>query len=167
MSHSGIRLACDLAGVGGVSLRPMALLFTARFLMPRTKSSINRWMDDMGSNGPTPEAMLRQWLALAPAPACPMAGYSPLSTDPGVMGLQDAPNRLRLTHAAASEHGDDARQCLQRGPALGLQVTAAFSDYSPRFPEASTAVEPQARCQADPFHMGTHIWGHRKQALLS
>ena len=47
MSHSVIRLACYLAVVCGVSLRHIALLFAALFLIPITKSSIKRWMDDI------------------------------------------------------------------------------------------------------------------------
>src|SRR4029453_9158057 len=43
MSHSVIRLACYLAGVCGVSLRHIALLFSVLFLIPITKSSIKRW----------------------------------------------------------------------------------------------------------------------------
>ena len=42
MSHSMIRLACYLAVVCGVSLRHIALIFSALFLMPITKSSIKR-----------------------------------------------------------------------------------------------------------------------------
>ena len=45
MSHSVIRLACSLAVVCGVSLRHIARLFSALFLMPITKSSIKRWID--------------------------------------------------------------------------------------------------------------------------
>src|SRR6266571_717234 len=59
MSHSVIRLACSLAVVCGVSLRHMALLFSALFLIPMTKSSIKRWIDAIGSHLPTPEEMLR------------------------------------------------------------------------------------------------------------
>src|SRR5216683_1145920 len=42
MSKSVIRLACYLAVVCGVSLRHIALLFAALFLIPITKSSIKR-----------------------------------------------------------------------------------------------------------------------------
>jgi len=77
MSHSVIRLACSLAVVCGVSLRHIALLFSALFLMPMTKSSIKRWMDDIGSHLPTPEEMLRHLLALTPVTACPIDGYDP------------------------------------------------------------------------------------------
>src|SRR6266511_6066311 len=52
MSHSVIRLACYLAVVCGVSLRHIALLFSALFLIPITKSSIKRWIDDIGSHLP-------------------------------------------------------------------------------------------------------------------
>jgi hypothetical protein len=50
MSKSIIRLACYLAVVCGVSLRHIALLFAALFLIPMTKSSIKRWMEDRGSH---------------------------------------------------------------------------------------------------------------------
>src|SRR5712691_4167538 len=50
MSHSVIRLSCSLAVVCGVSLRHMALLFSSLFLMPITKSSIKRWIDDIGAH---------------------------------------------------------------------------------------------------------------------
>src|SRR2546425_9981786 len=77
MSHSVIRLACYLAVVCGVSLRHIALLFAALFLIPITKSSINRWIDDIGSHLPTPEDMLRHLLALTPVTECHIDCYYP------------------------------------------------------------------------------------------
>ncbi len=167
MSHSVIRLSCYLAVVCGVSLRHVAVLFAALFLIPITKSSIKRWIDDIGSHLPTPEEMLRQLLALAPATECHIDGYYPLGTDNCVMVVKAEHDRILITHEAASENGDDARQFLQRCKALGLHVTAAFSDYSQSFTEAIKAVYPQARFQADHFHTVKNIWGHLKKALLS
>src|SRR2546425_9245212 len=132
-----------------------------------TKSSIKRWLDAIGSNLPTPEEMLRQLLALAPATECHIDGYYPLGTDKCVMVVKDEHDRILMTHEAASENGDDARQSLQRCKALGLQVTAAFSDYSQRFTEAIKAVYPQPRLQADHFHTVKNIWGHLKKSLLA
>jgi len=114
MSHSVIRLACSLAVVCGVSLRHIALLFSALFLIPITKSSIKRWIDAIGSNLPTPEDMLRHLLALTPVTECHIDGYYPLGTDHGVMVVKDEHDRILMTHEAASENGDDARQFLQR-----------------------------------------------------
>src|SRR3989454_7667098 len=167
MSHSVIRLACYLAVVCGVSLRHIALLFSALFLIPITKSSIQRWIDDIGSHLPTPEQMLRHLLALAPATECHIDGYYPLGTDHCVMVVKDEQDRILITHEAASENGEEARQLLQRCKDLGLNVTAAFSDYSPSFTEVIKAVWPQARFQADHFHTVKNIWGHLKKSLLS
>src|SRR5919108_529714 len=167
MSHSIIRLACYLAVVCGVSLRHVAVLFAALFLIPITKSSIKRWIDDIGSNLPPPEEMLRQLLAITPATECHMDGYYPLGTDNCVMVVKDEHDRILITHEVASENGDDARQFLQRCKALGLHVTAAFSDYSQSFTEAIKAVYPQARLQADHFHTVKNVWGHLKKSLLS
>jgi Transposase len=167
MSHSAIRLACYLAVVCGVSLRHIALLFSALFLIPITKSSIKRWIDAIGSNLPTPEQMLRQLLALAPATECHIDGYYPLGTDHCVMVVKDEHGRILMTHEAASENGDDAKQFLQHLKDLGLHVTAAFSDYSQSFTEAIKAVYPQVRFQADHFHTVKNIWGHLKKSLLS
>jgi ABC-type microcin C transport system permease subunit YejB len=60
MRHSVIRLACALAVVCGVSLRHIALLFSALFLIPMTTSSLTRWMDAIGTPLPPPEEMLQQ-----------------------------------------------------------------------------------------------------------
>jgi hypothetical protein len=75
MSHSVIRLAGYLAVVCGVSLRHIALLFSVLFLIPMTKSSIKRWIADIGSHLPPPEERLRHLLALAPTTACHLDGY--------------------------------------------------------------------------------------------
>ena len=167
MSHSVIRLACYLAVVCGVSLRHIALLFAALFLIPITKSSIKRWIDDIGSNLSTPEKMLQQLLALTPATECHIDGYYPLGTDNCVMVVKDEHDRILMTHEVASENGVDARQFLQQLKDLGLNVTAAFSDYSQSFTEAIKTVFPQARFQADHFHTVKNIWGHLKKSLLS
>ncbi len=167
MSHRVMRLACSLAVVCGVSLRHLALLFSVLFLIPMTKSSIKRWIDDIGSPLPTPEKMLQQLLALTPATACHLDGYYPLGTDHCVMVVKDAHDRILITHEAASENGTDARQFLQHCKDLGLHVTAAFSDDAQRFTAAIKAVYPQARLQADHVHTVTHIWGHLKKALFS
>src|SRR5262245_59143888 len=167
MSHSVIRLACYLAVVCGVSLRHIARLFSVLFLIPMSKSSIKRWIDDIGVHLPTPEEMLRQLLALTPATECHIDGYYPLGTDNCVMVVKDEHDRILITHEAASENGDDARKFLQRCKDLGLTVTAAFSDYSQSFTEAIKAVFPHARFQADHFHTVKNLWGHLKKSLLS
>jgi len=167
MSHSVIRLACYLAVVCGVSLRHIALLFAALFLIPITKSSIKRWIDAIGAHLPTPEEMLQQLLALTPATECHIDGYYPLGTDNCVMVVKDEHDRILITHEVASENGADAKKFLQHVKDLGLHVTAAFSDYSPSFTEAIKAVWPHARFQADHFHTVKNIWGHLKKSLLA
>ena len=167
MSHSVIRLSCYLAVVCGVSLRHIARLFSSLFLIPMSKSSIKRWIDDIGAHLPPPEAMLRPLLAITPATECHSDGYDPLGTDHGVMVGKDEHDRILITHEAESENGEDARQFLKKVKALGLHVTAAFSDDSHSFTEAIKAVYPHARFQADHFHTVKHIWGHLKKSLLS
>jgi hypothetical protein len=114
MSHSVIRLAGSLAVVCGGSLRHSALLFSVLFLIPMTQASITRWIDDIGVPWPTPEAILRHLLALTPTTECHMDGDDPRSTDHWGMVVKDEPDRIRITHEAASENGADARQCLQQ-----------------------------------------------------
>jgi hypothetical protein len=167
MSHSVIRLACYLAVVCGVSLRHIALLFSVLFLIPITKSSIKRWIDDIGVHLPTPEEILRHLLVLTPTTECHIDGYYPRGTDHCVMVVKDEHDRILITHEAESENGEDARQFLQQLKVLGLNVTAAFSDYSQSFTEAIKAVYPHARFQADHFHTVKNIWGHLKKSLLS
>jgi hypothetical protein len=72
-----------------------------------------------------------------------------------------------MTHAAVSEHGDDARPCLQRCKNGGLKGTAAFSDYAHSFTAAIQAGFPHVRLQADPFPTVKPRWGHLKKSLVS
>jgi hypothetical protein len=167
MSHSMIRLACSLAVVCGVSLRHIAVIFSSLFLLPITKSSIKRWIDDIGANLPSQEEMLQQLLAITPVTACHIDGYYPRGTDHWVMVVKDEHDRILMTHEVGSENGADARQFLQKFKDRGLHVTAAFSDYSHSFTEAIKAVSPQARFQADHFHTVKNIWGHLKKALFT
>jgi hypothetical protein len=167
MSHSIIRLACSLAVVCGVSLRHIAVLFSSLFLIPLTKSSIKRWIDDIGSNLPSQEEMLQQLLAITPATECHIDGYYPRGTDHCGMVVKDEHDRILMTHEVGSENGADARQFLQTLTDHGLNVTAAFADYSQSFIEAIKAVSPQARFQADHFHTVKNIWGHLKKARLA
>ena len=167
MSKSIIRLSCYLAVVCGVSLRHIALLFSSLFLISITKSSIKRWIDDIGSNLPTPEEMLQHLLALTPATECHIDGYYPLGTDKCVMVVKDEHDRILMTHEAKSENGEEARKFLEKLKAHGLHVTAALSDYSQSFTEAIKSVYPHARFQADHFHTVKNLWGHLKKSLFS
>jgi Transposase len=166
-SQGMIRLSCSLAVGCGVSLRPIARLFSSLCLMPMTQASRKRWLDDLGAHRPTPEEMLRQWLALAPATEWQSDGYDPMGPDRCVMGVQEEPARMLMTPAVESENGEEARKFLERWKALGLHGTAAWSDDSQSFTEAIKAVSPQARLQADHFHTVKKSWGHLKTSLLA
>jgi len=72
---------------------------------------------------------------------------------------------MQLTLGNCSPFSKMGRKDLLK--ALGLNVTAAFSDYSQSFTEAIKAVYPHARFQADHFHTVKNIWGHLKKSLLS
>jgi len=113
MSHSIICLACYLAVVCGVSLRHIALIFSSLLLIPITKSSIKRWIDDIGSHLPSQEEMIQQLLAIIPATECHIDGYYPRGTDNCVMVVKDEHDRILMTPEAGSENGADARKFLQ------------------------------------------------------
>src|SRR5207248_11659923 len=106
-------------------------------------------------------------LARIPVTECHIDGYYPLGAGHCVMVVKDEHDRILMTHEAASENGEDARQFLPQLKDHGPKVTAAFSDYSQSFTEAIKAVFPHARFQADHFHTVKNIWGHLKKSLLS
>src|SRR5262245_64420900 len=113
------------------------------------------------------EEITRYLIALTPTREGNIDGNCPRGTDHCVMVVKDEHDRILITHEAESENGEDARQFLQQLKGLGLNVTAAFSDYSQSFTEAIKAVYPHARFQADHFHTVKNIWGHLKKSLLS
>jgi hypothetical protein len=111
--------------------------------------------------------MLQQLLVIKPVTECHIDGYYPMGTDHCVMVVKDEHERILMTYETKSENGDDARKFLKRLKALGVNVTAAFSDYSESFTGAIQAVFPQARFQADHFHTVKNIWKHLKKSLSS
>ena len=167
MRHRVIRVAWALAVVCGGRLWHLALLFAVLCLRPMTPSAMPRWLDALGGPWPRPAERLGPLRALAPVTECPRDGSYPLGTDTCVMVVPAAHARLLITHAAASEQGEEARQGLPRCTDLGRTVTAAFSASSHSVTAAITAVDPHARCQAAHGPPGTNLGGPRKKSRLS
>lgn len=166
VSKSVIRLSSYLAVNCGVSLRNISEIFTHLFLIPVSKSSIKRWIDDIGNNLPSDEDLLRQLIAIKSPTECNIDGYYPMGTDNCVMVIKDEHDRILITHEANSENKDEAIKFLLKIKNLGVNVVAAFSDYSKSFTEAIKEVYPDVKFQADHFHTVKNIWKHLKQAYL-
>jgi hypothetical protein len=166
VSKSVVRLSSYLAVNCGVSLRNISIIFTYLFLITISKSSIKRWIDDIGSNLPSDENLLKQMIDLKKPTECHIDGYYPMGTDNCVMVVKDEHDRILITHEADSENKDDAIQFLTKIKGLGIEVVSAFSDYSKSFTEAIKQVYPNAKFQADHFHTMKNIWKHLKKAFL-
>ena len=80
MSNCVIRLCCYLAVICGVSLRNIASIMSVMFLVPVTKSTINRWIDEIGNNFPDEETMFRKLVEIKKPTECNIDGYYPLGT---------------------------------------------------------------------------------------
>lgn len=166
MSKSVIRLSCFLAVICGVSLRNISTIFRCLFQIPATKSTIKRWIDEVGDHLLSEEEILQQLTDLKTPAECHIDAYYPLGTDRCVMVIKDEFDRILITHETASENADEAKKFLRKIKECGIKVTAAFSDYSKSFTEAIKEVFPRARFQADHFHTAKNIWKHLKKALL-
>lgn len=166
VSSNVLRLACFLAVICGVSLRNIAVIFTVLFLIPVSKSSVKRWIDEVGSSLPSEEEILKQMVGLKKPAQCHIDGYYPMGTDNCVMVIKDESDRILITHEVRSENGDDAREFLQKLKDAGVIVTSAFSDYSESYAGAIKDVFPDAKFQADHFHTAKNIWKHLKKCLL-
>lgn len=166
VSKSIIRLSCFLAVVCGVTLRNISLLFSVLFHVPVTKSSIQRWIDEVGKNLPTEEEILKQLVELKAPIECHIDGYYPLGTQNCVMVIRDEHGRILITHEAKSENKKSAIQFLEKLKDSGISIRFAFSDYSKSFTEAIKEVFPRVKFQADHFHTVKNIWKHLKKGLL-
>jgi len=166
VSKSVIRLSCYLAVICGVSLRNIATLFTFIFLIPITKSSIKRWIDDIGDNLPSDEVILQKLMEIKQPTECHIDGYYPLGTDVCVMVIKDQYDRILITYEAESENKEDAISFLTKIKAVGINIISAFSDYSKTYIESIRQVYPDARFQADHFHTVKNMWKHLKNGYL-
>jgi hypothetical protein len=167
VSKSVIRLSGYLAVNCGVSLRNIATIFTYLFLIAVTKSSIKRWLDDIGNNLPSEEELLKQMIVIKSPTECHIDGYYPLGTNNCVMVVKDEYDRILITHEANSENKEDAIKFLNKIKSLGINIIYAFSDYSKSFTGAIKEVYPNVKFQADHFHTIKNIWKHLKKAYLN
>jgi hypothetical protein len=166
ISKSVIRLSCFLSVICGVSLRNIATIFSLLFLIPVTKSTIKRWIDEIGENLPSEEEILKKLADIQQPSQCHIDAYYPLGTNRCVMVIKDEFDRILITHEADSENSEEAKKFLRRIKDSGLKITEAFSDYSKSFTEAIKEVFPAVRFQADHFHTAKNVWKHLKKALL-
>ena len=166
VSKSVIRLSCFLAVICGVTLRNIALIFSVLFHVPVTKSSIKRWIDEIGSNLPTEEEILKQLIERKEPHECHIDGYYPLGTQNCVMVIKDEYDRILITHESESENKENAKKFLEKIKKAEISIHFAFSDYSKSFIEAIKEVFPGAKFQADHFHTVKNIWKHLKKGLL-
>ena len=166
VSKSVVRLSCFLAVNCGVTLRNIATVFTVLFLIPITKSSIKRWIDEIGSNLPSDEEMLKKLIEIRMPTECHIDGYYPMGTENCVMVIKDEYDRILITHEAKSENKDEAIKFLQKVKDQGINGVSAFSDYSKSFTEPIKEVFPDAKFQADHFHTVKNIWKHLKKSYL-
>lgn len=168
VSKNILWLSCYLAVVCGVSLRNIAHLFTHLFLVPVTKSSIERWISQIGDSLPSEEDILKKLIAVKgkSVSECNIDGYYPLGTTACVMVVKDEHDRILITHEAESENKEDAIAFLKKLKEAGIIITKAYSDYSKSYISAMQEVYSDAVFQADHFHTIKNIWKHLKKGLL-
>jgi len=165
MSKNIIRLACFLAVICGVTLRNIATIYTVLFQVPVTKSSISRWINEIGSQL-SEEDILEKLTEQRKPRECHIDAYYPLGTDRCVMVIKDDCDRILITHESDSENAADAKIFLKKLKDSGINIAFAFSDYSKSFISAIKEVFPDAKFQADHFHTAKNIWKYLKKALL-
>jgi hypothetical protein len=166
VSKSVIRLCAYLAVICGVSLRNISAILQYLFLINITKSTVKRWIDDLGENLPSEEEILKKLIAIQRPTECNIDGYYPKGTDNCVMVVKDEYDRILITHEAQSESKDEAVVFLKKLKNLGLNITVGFSDYSKSFIDSIKEVYPDAKFQADHFHTVKNIWKNLKKAYI-
>jgi hypothetical protein len=167
MSLNILRLSCFLGVICGVSLRNIADIFRVLFEIPITKSSIKRWIDEIGGNLPSEEEILKKLTEIKMPDECHIDSYYPSGTDNCVMVIKDESDRILITHETDSENSQEAEKFLIKLKDAGVNISSAFSDYSKSFMKAIKEVYPNVKFQADHFHTMKTIWRHLKKALLT
>jgi hypothetical protein len=165
VSSNILRLSCYLAVICGVSLRNIAAIFSNLFQIPIGKSSIQRWIDEIGTQLPSDEDILKKLIKIKEVTECHIDGYYPLGTKRCVMVIKDEHDRILITHETDTENADEAKKFLEKLKAAGITINSIFSDYSKSFIKAIQEVFPDARFQADHFHSAKIIWENLKKSL--
>lgn len=153
-----LRLGVFLYVIVGLGTRQVSWLMQALFQVTISKSSIERWVEEVADALPSEDEIIKLMQQRLPISAGHFDEIFPLGTAACVLVLRDEHGRIVTAQAVAKRDEEHVKPFLERLQKLGLELTTFYIDHCQAYVKAIAAVYPQANIQHDYFHILQNIW---------
>lgn len=153
------RAGVFLSIIAGVGCRRAAWLLEVLFHVVVTKSSVDRWIDEVAEGLPAAEVIIQELDKRQPITEGHLDELFPRGRKGKCeLVLRDEHGRIIATEELAKRDEEHVKPFLSRLQSLGLQIKTFYIDHCKAFRNAIGEVYPQANIQYDYFHIIQNIW---------
>lgn len=153
-----LRLAIYLYVIVGLGARQVSALMKVLFQVTVSKSSIDRWVEEVADTLPSEDEIIKLMQQRLPITAGHLDEIFPLGTAACVLVLKDEHGRIVTAQEVAQRDEAHVKPFLARLRGLGLQFATFYIDHWQAYFNAIRAIYPQAQIQYDYFHILQNIW---------
>lgn len=153
-----LRLGVFLYVIVGLGSRKASWLMEVLFQVTVSKSSLDRWVDEVANSLPSSEEMVRLLHQQLPITEGHLDELFPLGTQACVLALKDEHGRIIVAKEVEKRDEEHVKPFLEDLKKLGLDFKAFYIDHWQAYFNAIRAVFPEAEIQYDYFHILQNIW---------
>jgi hypothetical protein len=158
-----MRAGVFLSIIAGVGCRRAAWLLEVLFHVIVTKSTVDRWIDDIANILPTAEAIIQEMNSKQPITEGHLDELFPRGRGRNSKGkcelvLRDEHGRIIVAEEIAKRDEEHVKPFLMRMKALGLTIKTFYIDHWKAYENAIVEVYPNASIQHDYFHIIQNVW---------
>ena len=156
-----MRAAVLLVVIAGAGYRKTSWLLEQLFQVVVSKSSLQRWVDEVADQLPDSDAIIRRLNAKQAIHEAHLDEWFPKGTDDCVLVIRDEHGRIVATQTVDTKDEETVKLFLQRLQRLGLKLHTFYIDGCQAYHNAIRAVYGKAvQIQYDYFHIIQHAWRH-------
>jgi len=154
-----MRAGVFLSIIAGVGCRRAAWLMEVLFHVVVSKSTIDRWIDDVADGLPIAEAIIQEMGRRQPITEGHLDELFPRGRSGKCeLVLRDEHGRIIAVEEVAKRDEEHVKPFLIRLKDLGLAIKTFYIDHCKAYKNAIMEVYPQANIQHDYFHIIQNIW---------
>ena len=153
-----LRLAVFLCIIAGLGARKASWLMSVLLQVTISKSSLDRWVDEVAETLPTADEMVKLLHQQKSITQGHLDEIFPRGTDACVLVIKDEHGRIIAAQEVAQRDEEHTKPLLERLKRLGLNFKVFYIDHWQAYFNALRAVFPQAEIQYDYFHILQNIW---------
>jgi len=156
-----MRAAVLLVVIAGAGYRKTSWLLDQLFHVEVSKSSLQRWVDEVAAQLPDGDEIIRRLNAKQAIHEAHFDEWFPKGVKDCVLVVRDEHGRIIATQAVDQKDEESVKPFLQRLQRLGLKLNAFYIDGCQAYYNAIRAVFGQTvQIQYDYFHIIQNAWRH-------